>query len=386
MTTIPRTDTGGDTVRFKPALRSMAARGMGTFALAALMIAASMWWGARALTDAGVRPFPWREWLWWGGWALAGVRLLWELLVWLSRTYEITRRHARARAGVLTRVWVEMPLENVQQMVVHKGVPERMLGIGTVLAMSAGSQVFDLVWAGVGATGQRLRMFESRVIEARGERNQVARNLNSRGKEGAMVIGLVGGVGAGKSAVARVLGEMGYLVIDADRDAKAALDRPEVVGTLVGWWGKGVLKEDGRVDRARVAEIVFSDAKERAKLEGLIHPLVKSERAGLLRRAAEEGRPGAVIDAPLLFEAGSDAECDAVIFVDAPRHVRAERVQRTRGWSVEELERREKAQVSLEEKRRRSDAVVVNDAGEAELEARVRGAERALREGRRAPG
>jgi dephospho-CoA kinase len=78
-----------------------------------------------------------------------------------------------------------------------------------------------------------------------------------------------------------------------------------------------------------------------------------------------------VIDAPLLFEAGVDRECDAVVFVDAPRAARLERVATKRGWTEAELDRRESVQLPLEEKRRRSSAVIANDAGEAELRQQV---------------
>lgn len=80
-----------------------------------------------------------------------------------------------------------------------------------------------------------------------------------------------------------------------------------------------------------------------------------------------------IVDAPLLFEAGLDAECDAVIFVDAPRAVRLERVRANRGWSPEELERRESAQLPLQTKRERADYCVVNDGPLADLEASVAG-------------
>lgn len=94
-------------------------------------------------------------------------------------------------------------------------------------------------------------------------------------------------------------------------------------------------------------------------------------RAEAIERARGLGARAFVIDAPLLFEAGLDGECDAVVFVDAPREVRLERVRRTRGWDESELARREAAQLRVEEKRRRSDVVVSNDGDEATLGARV---------------
>jgi len=195
--------------------------------------------------------------------------------------------------------------------------------------------------------------------------------INPRNPPEPLVIGLTGGIGAGKSAVGQALAERGFLLVDSDKDAKAALDRPEIRAQLVEWWGAQVLSPEGTVDRKAVGGIVFGDPQQRARLEALIHPLVKAGRSELVERARREGRPGVVVDAPLLFEAGSDAECDAVLYVDAPREVRIERVSRTRGWDQAELDRRENAQLPLEEKRRRSDEVVVNDSTPEVLKHRV---------------
>ena len=113
-----------------------------------------------------------------------------------------------------------------------------------------------------------------------------------------------------------------------------------------------MLRPDGRVNRKAVAEIIFRDATQRQRLEALVHPLLRAGRAGLRERA--KGAKAVVIDAPLLFEAGVDAECDTVIYVDSPREQRLARVRATRGWDEPELERREASQLPLEQKRRRS--------------------------------
>jgi dephospho-CoA kinase len=185
-----------------------------------------------------------------------------------------------------------------------------------------------------------------------------------------IVIGLAGGIGSGKSLAASILADLGCIVVDSDQQARAALDRPEVRSTLVEWWGPRVIGPDGRISRSRVAEVVFRDQGQRRRLEALIHPLVRRTRQEMIRRACESGAPAVVVDAPLLFEAGVDKECDAVIFVDAPLAARRERI-RARGWEAGELERREKAQWKLDEKRRRADHVVVNDAGPEELRSRI---------------
>jgi dephospho-CoA kinase len=185
------------------------------------------------------------------------------------------------------------------------------------------------------------------------------------------VLGIAGGIGSGKSEVARAFERLGALVVDSDVEARAALERPDVQAQLVAWWGPGVLKRGGGVDRKAIADIVFKDEAERRKLEGLIHPLVRSQRAVLVREAAARGARLAVIDAPLLFEAGVDRECDAVVFVDAPRATRLRRV-RDRGWNEAEFSRREASQMPLEEKRRRSQYTISNSGGLEELEEQVR--------------
>lgn len=186
-----------------------------------------------------------------------------------------------------------------------------------------------------------------------------------------LVIGLAGGIGSGKSSVAALLAEFGCIVLDSDQEAREALARPDVRDQLIHWWGPKVIAPDGGIDRSRIAAIVFSDPAERRRLESLVHPLVKSSREEMIRRAAAVGAPVVVVDAPLLFEAGVDQECDVVVFVDAPLRERLERVRVARGWGPGELERREKAQWGLDAKRRLADYVVLNDSGPAELRARV---------------
>ncbi len=196
-------------------------------------------------------------------------------------------------------------------------------------------------------------------------------------------VGVAGGIGAGKSAVARAFVRCGCVLSDSDAGAKAALKLTDVKQTLRAWWGDGVFDAAGEVDRASVARVIFADASQRARLEGLIHPILHRQRAELIARAEREGARGVVIDAPLLFEAGLEKECDAVVFVDTPREVRLRRVSATRGWNEEELARREAAQMPLDEKRRRCGYVIANGDGvsEAMLDAE---AERVLGEIERA--
>ncbi len=181
-----------------------------------------------------------------------------------------------------------------------------------------------------------------------------------------------GGIGAGKSLVGRMLSEYGGVVIESDKLAHEALGEPAVLRTLVEWWGTGILDEQGRVDRAAVGRKVFADEGERRRLEGLLFPRIGALRRELIERLeADGGAAFYVLDAPLLYEAGLDAECDAVIFVDAPEDQRAARVREERGWDVEELRRRERMQKPLDQKRRMADHIVTNNSNPDALRGQV---------------
>jgi dephospho-CoA kinase len=182
-----------------------------------------------------------------------------------------------------------------------------------------------------------------------------------------LILGLTGGVASGKSLVAGLLAERGAVVLDADRAGHEALRLPHVEEAVRRRFGAGVFGPDGRVDRSRLARLVFSQSPEgvrrRQDLERLTHP----EIARLLARQIETlppDTPLVVLDAALLLEAGWDKLCGKFVFVDAPPEVRLARAK-ARGWSAEEFAAREAAQESLDFKRRRAD-VVIDNAGPLE--------------------
>lgn len=173
------------------------------------------------------------------------------------------------------------------------------------------------------------------------------------------IIGMVGGVGSGKSTVAGLLRDLGCVVANADANAAAVLQQEEVIAQIISWWGKQLLDEEGQIDRRILGEIVFSDSQKREQLEKLIHPLVRVMQTEQFD-AAPEGTVALIIDAPLLIEAGLDSLCDAIIFVDTPRKVRHQRVLETRGWDAKQLDLREAAQLPLDTKRNKADYVISN--------------------------
>ncbi|MDP7005597.1 MAG: dephospho-CoA kinase [Phycisphaerales bacterium] len=185
------------------------------------------------------------------------------------------------------------------------------------------------------------------------------------------IIGLIGGIGSGKSTIASVLKTNGCVIADADENTSVVLKDSEVRDQLVQWWGKEILNIDGHVNRKEVSGIVFNDEDERKKLETLIHPRVMAMQEAQFLAAPSE-TIALVIDAPLLIESGLDSICDAVIFVDASKETRLQRVINNRGWSEDELEKREYSQLPLDMKRKKADYVVVNEGDLNEVHNQVK--------------
>ncbi|QDV78194.1 dephospho-CoA kinase [Botrimarina mediterranea] len=187
-----------------------------------------------------------------------------------------------------------------------------------------------------------------------------------------IILGLTGGVASGKSFAGGLLAERGAVVLDADRHAHAVLGERAVLEALVERWGDSILAEDGALRRSEVAKQVFGDSPEaiaeRRFLEGLVHPRVRERLKAELANAAQRGVAVAVLDIPLLFEAGWADECDAVLFVETPLEIRRQRAA-VRGWSAEELARREASQMPIEEKRAAADEIIPGDSETAAREA-----------------
>jgi len=180
------------------------------------------------------------------------------------------------------------------------------------------------------------------------------------------VIGIAGGIGSGKSTVGRMFGRLGCLVIDSDALAHEAINTQAVKTELLGWMGPGVFREDGSVDRKAVARRVFADSADANRLSGLIHPMVARRRDELMGVAFENPLIKAIVwDTPLLFEAGLEKQCDAVVFVKVGGAQRLRRLANSRGWGAEELLKREKLQFSLDKKAELADYCIDNSGDEA---------------------
>jgi dephospho-CoA kinase len=179
------------------------------------------------------------------------------------------------------------------------------------------------------------------------------------------VIGIIGGIGSGKSAVAGLFSREGCAVIDSDALGHEAIELPEVKAELRPWLGEGVFDEQGRVNRKAVGKLVFADPEKLERLNGLIHPRIGRQRDVLMvRHMADPAVKAVVWDTPLLLETGLDRECDVVVFVKASDEMRRERVAKTRGWSAQELAKREKSQIRLDKKALVADYYIDNNGDE----------------------
>jgi len=171
------------------------------------------------------------------------------------------------------------------------------------------------------------------------------------------LIGLTGGIAAGKSTVARRLVELGAIEIDADLLARQAVERGSLgLRKIVETWGAELLTEDGELDRAALAKIVFANEDERSKLEHIVHPRVRALAKEALARQAK----GSIViySVPLLVEANVELPFDLVITVEAPEEEQIRRMVQSRGMTAEQAVARIKAQASPAQRANRADIIL----------------------------
>lgn len=205
-------------------------------------------------------------------------------------------------------------------------------------------------------------------------------------KHGAIpTIGLVGGIGSGKSAAARAFEACDAFVIDADAVGHALLDQTPARERVEERFGRDLIvpgegpDDPPRVDRKALAAIVFQDKNALRDLEAILHPAMRHTFTKAIARAVRRGRHASVVlDAAILYEAEWDGLCDLVVFVEAPDEVRLARLEASRGWTAETLTDRERAQWKVNRKRDKAGYVLNNDAGPAELAERVEALARAI--------
>lgn len=177
------------------------------------------------------------------------------------------------------------------------------------------------------------------------------------------VIGILGGIGSGKSSVVRHVSDLNLLIIDADRIGHDLLLNSDIKAQIRTTFGASVFDDREDVDRSGLAEVVFGTSVEQRKalkqLEQILHPAIRRQIQSQIETASRDV-DAVVLDAALLLEAGWDAACNWLIFVDTPAEIREQRVIRNRGWSAEELARREATQWTIDAKRDQADFIVDN--------------------------
>ena len=184
------------------------------------------------------------------------------------------------------------------------------------------------------------------------------------------VLGIIGGIGSGKSAASALFQQFGAAVISADGIGHQVLRLPNVKNAVREHWGLAVFGEDGEIDRRRLATVIFNDERERAHLESLTHPLIAEEVQWQRNKHEQDGVQLCLLDAPLLLESGWDHMVDVILFVSATAEERWNRVK-NRGWSETEWKQRESAQLSVKEKAGRAHIVLDNSGDTDHLRTQV---------------
>ena len=183
--------------------------------------------------------------------------------------------------------------------------------------------------------------------------------MDSTGKK--PIIGILGGIGSGKSTVAAEFAKLGCKVIDADKIAHELLDEPTVKEKIVGLFSRAILDSKGKIDREKIAEVVFVDAEsvsakaeavagKLSSLNEIIHPLVLQRTEELIEQYNRQKQVKAIVlDMPLLVEVGWDKRCDKIIFVDCEQKLRLDRAKKM-GFDKNQVKFRENFQISLDNK------------------------------------
>lgn len=182
-----------------------------------------------------------------------------------------------------------------------------------------------------------------------------------------IVIGLLGGIGAGKTTVARLFGEFGAEVVAADALVHGFLRRPAVRRRIEEALDL-TLSHDDTALRRQLAERVFTRDEDRGRLEAILHPLVEDE---IRRRVRRPGAGILVLDVPLLLEAHMEGYCDRLLFVTTPERKRLRRVARSRNWSTAEVRARQKGQLPLPDKEAAADWTIDNGSRLEETRAQI---------------
>jgi dephospho-CoA kinase len=187
-------------------------------------------------------------------------------------------------------------------------------------------------------------------------------SYNERDLDMAMIIGLTGGIASGKSTVSEMLKNWGIPVIDADIEARLAVEPgEEAYGQILNHFGKSILYEDGSINRARLGEIIFNNEGERMILNEIVHPAVRKRMAEKQEIAQSKGESMIIMDIPLLFESELRSTVDRTLLVYVDEEIQLQRLMARNNYTKEEAVARIQSQMPLIEKKKLADAVIDNN-------------------------
>lgn len=178
----------------------------------------------------------------------------------------------------------------------------------------------------------------------------------------ALVVGLTGGIASGKSTVSNMIREKGYTIIDADVEARLAVEVGEpAYNDIIEYFGEQILLADNSIDRAKLGSIIFNDEEKRLKLNSIVHPDVRRRMVEKREKALQNGEELVIMDIPLLLESRLNDMVDKVllVYVDAP--IQLQRLMERNQLSEQEAKARIQSQMPLKEKVSLSDFVINNN-------------------------
>lgn len=185
-------------------------------------------------------------------------------------------------------------------------------------------------------------------------------------------IGLTGGIGSGKSTVAKLLAEHGYVVVDADKIAREIMEPGSpVLDDVAAAFGDDLINEDGSLDRGELARRAFVDKQSTEKLNSITHPAIRAESERRFAAAEAAGEPAVVYDMPLLVELGMHRDMDLTVVVDVDAEERVRRLTTSRGLDEADARARIAQQLDADTRNAAADVIIDNNGAEADLKPQV---------------
>lgn len=185
-------------------------------------------------------------------------------------------------------------------------------------------------------------------------------------------IGLTGGIGSGKSTVAKLLAEHGYVVVDADKIAREIMEPGSpVLDDVAAAFGDDLINEDGSLDRGELARRAFVDKQATQKLNSITHPAIRAESERRFAAAEAAGEPAVVYDMPLLVELGMHRDMDLTVVVDVDAEERVRRLTDSRGLDEADARARIAQQIDADTRNAAADVIIDNNGAETDLKPQV---------------